>query len=64
MGEELDEMKRVHGELVTAYGVLSALYPLRVQVSMDTAMAIGEATGILSRARALLGRDIDDRGGR
>lgn len=57
---QLEEMKRMHAKLEEAHRLARSLSPLRVAISADTAMAIGESVGILSRARALMGRDIDD----
>lgn len=55
-----DGLKAVHGILSEAYKLTASLYPVKHPISGDTAFAIGEATGILSRAKALVGRDIDD----
>lgn len=58
-------MKALHAVLRASYDAM-----LRVReagmpdgVGSDTAFAIGEATGVLSKAKGLLGRDIDDAGG-
>lgn len=48
-----------HRILQEAHQLVSKLYPVKAPISNDTAFAIGEATGILSRAKALVGRDID-----
>jgi hypothetical protein len=60
MSERREEMERMHRVLVEAHALVSGLYPVQVLISSDTAFAIGEAAGVLSKARALLGRDIDE----
>ena len=51
--------KEIHAVLQQAFDALIALHGQIDGVSPDTAYAIGEATGVLSKAKALLGRDID-----
>lgn len=56
------EMVALHATLQKAYELVLTL---RVPdwpegIGSDTAFAIGEAAGILSKAKALVGRDIDD----
>jgi hypothetical protein len=58
--DQLEEMKRMHAKLEEAHRLARSLFPLRVAISADTDTAIVEAVGILSRARALMGWDIDD----
>lgn len=50
----------IHRILTEAYKLTISLYPVKHPISSDTAYAIGEAGGILSKAKALVGRDIDD----
>lgn len=45
--------------LTKAYEALMTLYPVTAPISADTAMAIGYAAGCISKAKALVGRDID-----
>jgi hypothetical protein len=60
------QLKRWHTELVGAYEALMKLsneglggaWP--AGISNDSVMAIGQAAGIVSKAKALIGRDIDD----
>ena len=49
-----------HRILTEAYKLVAQLYPVKEPISSDTAFAIGEALGVLSKAKALVGRDIDD----
>jgi hypothetical protein len=53
------EAEAAHSVLVKAFDTLLTCRPMMHGVSPDTAFAIGEALGALSKARALLGRDID-----
>lgn len=61
------DLERWHGVIVEAYDRLVKLaeegyaggWP--ESISYDTVMSIGQATGGLSKARALLRRDIDQR---
>lgn len=50
----------IHRILTEAYKLTISLYPVKHPISSDTAYAIGEAGGILSKAKALVGRYIDD----
>lgn len=50
----------IHKVLQQAYDQLLALHGKVHCLSSDTVFAIGEATGILSKAKALVGRDIDN----
>lgn len=50
----------VHKVLEDAYAQLKGLIYELEDVRTDTAAAIGYATGALSKAKALVGRDIDD----
>jgi hypothetical protein len=54
----LTEIHAVLREALEA--VLSLHGQLPDETAPDTAFAIGEAGGLLSRAKALVGRDIDD----
>ena len=61
---DLARMKALHGVLREMQDAL-----LRVKeaglpdgIGSDTAFAIGEAAGVLSRAKGLVGRDVDDAG--
>jgi hypothetical protein len=53
-------LQEVHGVLREALDRLARLHGELDSVSTDTAFAIGEALGMISRAKALVGRDIDD----
>ena len=66
---ELQEIEQVpdepglletHRILTEAHALLATLYPVKAPISADSAFAIGETLGILTRAKALVGRDIDD----
>ena len=54
--------QEIHVELARAYLILAALYGRIDGVSCDSAFAIGEATGVLAKAKALVGRDVDQGG--
>jgi hypothetical protein len=54
-----EEAKGAHATLVKAYELVISMRVVVSGLSPDTAFAIGEAAGALSKARALLGRDID-----
>jgi hypothetical protein len=49
----------IHGVLTKAFGDIAALLGHVDDVSPDPAVAIGEALGLLGKAKALVGRDID-----
>jgi hypothetical protein len=51
--------EEIHAILQDAFEKLAALHGQCDGVSTDTAFAIGEATGLISKAKALIGRDID-----
>jgi hypothetical protein len=55
-----DPRKALHGRLQIAVLLLAASRPYLVPISTDTAVALGEAMGALGKAKALVGRDIDD----
>lgn len=59
---DLYRMEVVHGILQVAFDGLSQMSRAGapVGISIDTAFACGEVTGLLAKAKALLGRDIDD----
>ena len=51
----------IHVRLRAAFEALSPIFRnLENDVRVDTAFAIGELTGMISKAKALVGRDIDD----
>lgn len=49
----------IHGVLTSAFHDIAALHGHVDDVSPDTAFAIGEALGVIAKAKALVGRDID-----
>lgn len=54
-------LQEIHAILTTAYGAVAALYGhLPPEISVSSAFAIGEACGVLSKAKAMIGRDVDD----
>jgi hypothetical protein len=55
-------LKALHAVLRASYDALIRIREAGLPdgVGTDTAFAIGEATGVLSKAKGLLGRDIDD----
>lgn len=53
------EAEAAHAVLNKAFDTILTCRPALSGVSPDTAFAIGEALGAISKARALLGRDID-----
>lgn len=62
IGPNIERLKALHGVLREMQDAL-----LRVKeaglpdgIGSDTAFAIGEATGVLSRPKGLVGRDVDD----
>jgi hypothetical protein len=58
-----DELRRLHAVLQRAFDELAAFGfrgRLPDKLASDTAFAVGEALGTLSKAKALVGRDIDD----
>lgn len=59
---DVEGMKLLHQTLRGVYDTLLAIRSAGLPdgVGSDTAFAIGETTGILSKAKGLLGRDIDD----
>lgn len=57
--EPENDLIKAHGVLTLAYNAMLALYGHINGASTDTAFAIGEATGVLNKAKALVGRDID-----
>jgi hypothetical protein len=53
-------LEEIHAVLVQAHRLLRTLYhQLPNEVGNDTAFATGESIGIISRARALVSRDIE-----
>lgn len=59
--EQRPPLERAHGQLAGIMGLIADLRPLIEGASPDTFFAFGEAIGTISKAKALLGRDIDDR---
>jgi hypothetical protein len=59
---EPDPLRKLHQHLVQAVVLIGSCLPLGITsgISPDTAMAIGEAMGAIRKAKALVGRDIDD----
>ena len=55
----VDRLKAVHGKLRTALHEVLETKDMLDGASTDTLLAIGEALGIISKAKGLLGRDID-----
>lgn len=59
-----DDLKAAHAKL---HAMVEEIHRLNAQglldgASMDTIFAVGEAMGVISKAKALLGRDIDTLG--
>ena len=53
--------RQVHAVLAQAYDTVLGLYGrIGTDLGPDTAMSIGEALGVIAKAKALVGRDIDD----
>lgn len=55
------DFSTVHATLQECFEAMAALYGKCDGLSTDTVFAIGEATGIIAKAKALVGRDIDDK---
>jgi hypothetical protein len=53
-------LEEVHKSLQQAFDILAVMYGNIPPMSTDTAFALGEATGLIAKAKALVGRDIDD----
>lgn len=54
--------QQVHALLQQAFDDVCGLYGrIDTGLGCDTAFAIGEAAGVLSKAKALVGRDIDNK---
>ncbi len=51
--------REIHAVVQQAYDLMIGLYGKCDDVSSDSAFAIGEALGVLGKAKALVGRDID-----
>jgi hypothetical protein len=59
--DEKDPRKELHNLLQHAVLLIASGLPFGVgTISTDTALAIGEAMGAVRKAKALVGRDIDD----
>lgn len=58
-----DQVKQIHANLQAAYELMgqvrTQIADMHLLLGLDTAFACGEATGVLGKARALVGRDID-----
>ena len=57
--EPENDLVKAHAVLTLAYNAMKALYGHIEGVSPDAAFAMGEALGMLGKAKALVGRDID-----
>jgi hypothetical protein len=55
----VDRLREVHGKLRTALHEVLETKGLLDGASTDTSLAIGEAIGIISKAKSLLCRDIE-----
>lgn len=55
-------LKELHEKLQLMFEELGALRkdPVLYETGTDTVFALGEVMGVLSKAKALVGRDIDD----
>jgi hypothetical protein len=53
-------LRDIHALLQHAFEQIASLRGECDDVSTDTAFAIGEALGTISKAKGLVGRDIDD----
>ena len=60
MNNKILTPEEVHGIIQKSFTLVTELYGNLPNLSMDTVFSIGEATGVLSKAKALVGRDIDD----
>ena len=56
-------LEAIHKVLSIAFSQIAVLHGQIDDVSPDTAFAIGEALGLIEKAKALVGRDIDTRKG-
>lgn len=60
-----DELRDLHGRLQRAFEELAAFRgALPEGLSSMSAFALGEAVGTISKAKAQVGRDIDERDGK
>jgi hypothetical protein len=59
--EVLEILKAAHGHMLAAFDELAKTFGQAGLLNADTAFACGEALGIISKAKALVGRDIDAR---
>jgi hypothetical protein len=61
---DIAHLRAPHAVLRASYDALIRIREAGLPdgVGTDTAFAIGEATGVLSKAKGLLGRDTDDAG--
>jgi hypothetical protein len=54
-------LKEIHAVLQQAFADVAALHgQMPDGIGVDTAFAIGEALGVISKAKSLVGRDVDD----
>ena len=60
--QEETKLRRAHSALTRAFAALYNLRPLDAGASQASIFAYGEALGAVSRARALIARDIADGG--
>jgi hypothetical protein len=55
-----DELETLHADLLAAYRIIEEYRgDLPAGTSVDTAFSVGEAMATLGKAKALVGRDID-----
>jgi hypothetical protein len=59
--EVRDRLKTAHGLMLQAFETLAEVRGRAGALSADVAFACGEALGVISRAKALVRRDIDER---
>lgn len=57
---DIDQWKATHAALGAQLTELLMLARALTGASSDTYFALGEAAGVISKAKGLLGRDIDD----
>jgi hypothetical protein len=60
----IERLKQAHAKLREALNVVQSTRDLVDGASTDTLLAIGETFGTIAKAKALVGRDIDQAEGR
>ncbi len=55
----IEQLREVHAKLRAMYEQIAVIVPMLDSASTDTAFAIGETAGVIAKAKALVGRDID-----